>query len=101
MPRYSQVSISQFKDKTKPEFDDNFNFASDTRGESEDDASSSFDNFEFDNGENGSSEDTIPTETVTFNYEEIKVTYREDAVLDFALTGDDDLSPGATDDFFF
>ncbi|WFE91085.1 hypothetical protein K1718_06950 [Roseibium porphyridii] len=101
MPRYSQVSIRQFKDKTKPEFDDNFNFASDIGGENEDDASSSFDNFEFASGEKGSSEDTIPTETVTFNYEEIKVTYREDAVLDFALTGDDDFSPGATDDFLF
>ncbi|WP_298961260.1 hypothetical protein [uncultured Roseibium sp.] len=101
MPQYSQVSISQFKDKTKPEFGESFNFASDIEGEGEDDASSSFDRFEFDDGENGSSGDTIPTETVTFNFEEIKVTYSERLDLDVALSGDGDLPPGATDDFFF
>lgn len=48
-----------------------------------------------------SSADPIPTETISLNYEEIKVTYSEAAVLDFALTGDDNFSPDSADDFLF
>lgn len=95
MPRYSQVSISQFKDKTRLEESDEFNFVSET----EEDLLP-IDEFEFDSEEYDTSDGAIPTETLSLNYEEIKVTYSEAAALDFALTGDDDFATHF-DDFLF
>jgi len=95
MSRYSQVSINRFKDKTRLEPNDEFDFVLETE-----EHSSPMDDFEFDTGEFDSSDGAVPTETFSLNFEEIKVTYPEAAVLDFALTGDDDFSP-FVDDLLF
>ncbi len=95
MSRYSQVSINRFKDKTRLEPNDEFDFVLETK-----EYSSHMDDFEFDTGEFDSSDGAVPTETFSLNFEEIKVTYPEAAVLDFALTGDDDFSP-FVDDLLF
>ncbi|MBG6208961.1 hypothetical protein IWQ49_003630 [Labrenzia sp. EL_126] len=95
MSRYSQVSINRFKDKTRLEPNDEFDFVLETE-----EYSSPMDDFEFDTGEFDSSDGAVPTETFSLNFEEIKVTYPEAAVLDFALTGDDDFSP-FVDDLLF
>lgn len=88
MPHFTQISVRQFKDKTTPEFDDNFDFVENLEDKVENDDGSYFDEFGFDNGQN-SSADEVPMEDFSLNFEEIKVTYSEDAVLDFALTGNE------------
>ncbi|MET1415243.1 hypothetical protein ABVF61_23420 [Roseibium sp. HPY-6] len=56
---------------------------------------------EFDDGQQTASDGHVPTERLSLNFEEIKVTISDAAVLDFELTGDPAFSPGIIDDFTF
>lgn len=84
--RMEGISIMKYVDNANSTEEDTFQFVS---GLGEDREPS------------GASDDPIPTETISLNYEEIKVTYDDAAVLDFVLTGNEDLSPNGADDFLF
>nr|WP_319385309.1 hypothetical protein [uncultured Roseibium sp.] len=84
--RMEMISMMKYVDNANSTEEDTFQFVSGP----EDDREPS-----------GASDDPIPTETISLNYEEIKVTYDDAAVLDFALTGDGDFSPNGADDFLF
>ncbi|WP_422040665.1 hypothetical protein [Roseibium sp.] len=84
--RMEGISIVKYVDNANSTEEDTFQFVSDLGDDREPSAAS---------------DDPIPTETISLNYEEIKVTYDDAAVLDFALTGDGDFSPNSADDFLF
>lgn len=90
-PRYQELGASDA---------DTFEFVKNPKDETGQDPSST-DLTEFDNGQQTASDGAIPTEDFSLNFEEIKLTYTDAAVLDFELTGDPAFSPSIIDDFTF
>lgn len=84
--RFDTLAIMKYTDNANSAAEDTFQFVPDL-GEGREPSSSS--------------SNPVPTETPSLNYEEIKVTYDDAAVLDFALTGNEDFSPSGADDFLF
>lgn len=84
--RVGTISMMKYADTTNSAAEDTFQFVS---GPGEDREPS------------GASDAPIPTETLSLNFEEIKVTYDGAAAPDFALTGEADFSPAGAGDFLF